>query len=119
MRVGLEAVAELGLHDPVADLEVVHEPAQPVAVLAVELLGGDGGDPAQQHGTEARRGVGGQVAATERDATRRRDRPVVEHLELGQEHEFEARGAARPCWRRLAPPGWRGGDLGTSASHGT
>ena len=82
----LEAVTKSGLGDAPALLELKGEAVQVVEELRIEPLDVAGDDATQQQPTEPRGGRGGQVRPPERHPAGRRDRPRVEHLQLGQDH---------------------------------
>ena len=105
----LEAVAEPRLRDAHALLELEGEAVQVVEEVGVELLDVAGDDAAQQQPAEAGRRGGREVRPPERHPAGRRDRPRVEHLQLGQDHRLrllsasDVRDAARSGRRWRAP----------------
>ena len=84
----LEAVAEPRLRHAHALLELEGEAVQVVEEVGVELLDVAGDDAAQQQPAEAGRRGGRKVRPPERHPPGRRDRPRVEHLQLGQDHRL-------------------------------
>jgi len=82
-----EAVAQAGLDDALAPLDLVHETmeiGQQVEVDGAEVGGHDG---AEQDAAESGRRVDGEHQMAERDAPRRGEGARMPHLELGQQHE--------------------------------
>ena len=85
--IGLEAMPDAGLHDALAVLELAEQPAHRVVILVVELLGAHRHDAPEEHRAEPGGRVEREVPATERETAGRRVAPVVEHLDLRQQHE--------------------------------
>jgi hypothetical protein len=88
----LEAVADARLHDPLAVLELRHEDEERVEIVRVQRVCADRDDAAEQQRTEAGRGVDRKDSVAECDASGRRVRAAMEHLELGQDHPSQVTG---------------------------
>ena len=84
--VGLEAVAQAGLRDAHAGLELEGEAVEVVEQLGVELVHVGRHDPAEEDAAEAGRRVHRQAQPTQGHPAGGRDRARVEDLELGQDH---------------------------------
>ena len=109
--VHLQAVAEPGLGDAPAILELTGEMAQIGEHLGIDRAHMMGHDAAEQDPTEARGGITGQVALAERHAPGRRMGPGAVDLEFGQ-HHHRAEGSSAPAMtvsRRRRNPGTSGG----------
>jgi hypothetical protein len=86
VAVDLEAVAEAGLHDALAPLDLGDEAVQvgqEVDVDAGEVAGHDG---AEEEAAEARWGLGREDEVAERHAPRGGEGARMPHLQLGQQH---------------------------------
>ena len=86
VAIDLEAVAQAGLDDAHVPVDLVDQPVD----VGHEVLGTSpmwpASDGAEQQPAEAGRRVDGQHEVAERQAPRRRQRPGVPHLQLGQHH---------------------------------
>ena len=96
VAVGLEAMAQPRLHDPLVTLHLGEQPVHVGHELGIDLgrVGRD--DRREEHAAEARCGLRRQHERAERDAARRREGPRVPHLELGERrpHGAPTLGAA-------------------------
>ena len=84
--VDLVAVAEPGLHDPLAAVDLVDETMDVGHEVVVDLVEVGGDDGAEQQAAEAGRRVRREHEVAERDPPGRRHRPRVPHLQLSQQH---------------------------------
>ncbi len=71
MAVDLEAMAQPGLHDALAPLDLVDEPMEVGEQVRVEVVEVGGDDGAEQDAAEAGRRLDRQDAVAERDPARR------------------------------------------------
>ena len=99
--VGLQPVAQPGLGDATAVLELDHEVTDLVVEVLTQVGREPGRDAAEEDAAEARRRVAGELDRAERDPSRGSDRPREEALEFGQDHGAPYRQLAR----RLQPAG--------------
>jgi hypothetical protein len=81
-------MADAGLHDSLAVLELRHQHEECVEVIGVETVRADRDDSSEQQGAEPGRWVHGEDPVPERDAPSRRVNATVEHLELRQDHRL-------------------------------
>ena len=98
--VDLQPVAEPGLADVAADLEIVDERVEFLVEIGVELADEPRHDAAQQHTAEARRRVDRKHHLAERHPAGRGDRAGVIRLEDRQRHVGRL---LRPALRSQGP----------------
>ena len=84
--VGLEPVAQPGLGDAVAVLDLLAEPDEVRVQVGVDALDEGGGHAAEQDAAEAGGGVDREVAPAERDPPGGSDGPRLVHLQLRERH---------------------------------
>ena len=87
VAVDLEAVAQPRLHDALVAVDLVDQAVDVGHQLDGDVADVAGDDGAEQQPAEPRRRVDRQHEVAEGEAPRRRERPGVPHLELGEEHD--------------------------------
>ena len=86
VAVDLEAVAQPRLHDADVAVDLVDQPVDVGDEVLGDVADVAGDDGTEQQPAEAGRRIDGEHEVAEREPPRRRQRPRVPHLQLGQQH---------------------------------